>query len=290
MDKTVKTVLVLWARWMLGNALVRFLKNNGHNVTATVSSHPNEWEIVFRVSREGLLSDIVDILSQKRYDYVINCIGNIRPTDTKENIYESFLVNSYFSQILWLLCTKHQSRLIHVSTDCVFSWKRGSSYSDQDIPDETGVYGMSKFLWEIHQNGHITLRTSIIGCELGGQKKNLLDWFLSQPDDATVSGYSNVLWNGVTTLTLAKIIGKIIDVDLFPQGGFFQIGSEVVNKFQLLHMVKDIFHKEITILPDTVMVSNKTIVSSGEVKILFSDLITSLKEQIQDLYAFYNKV
>lgn len=275
---------------MLGNALVRFLKSKGHNVTATVSSHPNEWEIVFRVSREGLLSDIEGILSQKRYDFIINCIGNIRPVDTKENIYESFLVNSYFPQVFWLLCTKYQSRFIHISTDCVFSGKKWDSYSHQDIPDETGIYGMSKFLWEVHQNRHITLRTSIIGRELGGQKKNLLDWFLSQEDNTMIHGYTKVLWNGVTTLTLAKIIGKIIDEDLFPQGGFFQVGSEVVNKYQLLHIVKDIFHKEITILPDTFTVSNKTIVSSGEVKMLFGDLITSLKEQIRDLYAFYNKV
>lgn len=287
MDKTVKTVLVFWARWMLGNALVRFLRLEGYHVVATVSSHPEDWEIVFRVNKESLLDDLENILSQKKYDYVINCIWNIRPTDTKENIYESFLVNSYFPQVLWLLCTKHQSRLIHVSTDCVFSWKKGSSYSDQDIPDETGVYGMSKFLGEVHQNGNITLRTSIIGRELGDKKKNLLDWFLSQPDGVAIHWYTNVLWNGVTTLTLAKIIGKIIDEDLLARGWFFQVGSEIVSKFQLLNMAKDAFHKEIIILSDDAIVSDKTIISSDEIISSFGDIVTPLKDQVQDLYEFY---
>lgn len=287
MDKTVKTILVFWARWMLGNALVRFLKLDGHHVIATVSSHPEDWEITFRVNKESLLDDLENILSQKKYDYVINCVWNIRPTDTKENIYESFLVNSYFPQILWLFCTKHQSRLIHISTDCVFSWKKGSSYSDWDIPDETGVYGMSKFFWEVHQNRNITIRTSIIGRELGDNKKNLLDWFLSQSDGAMVHGYTNVLWNGVTTLTLAKIIGKIINENLLAQGWFFQVGSEKVSKFQLLNMAKVIFCKEITILPDDTITSDKTIISSKEISDLFSDIIIPLENQIQDLSEFY---
>lgn len=287
MDKTIKTVLVFWGRWMLGNAVVRFLKLEGYHVISTVSSHPDDWEIVFRVNKENLLDDLGDILSQKKYDYVINCIWNIRPTDTKENIYESFLINSYFPQLLWMVSTQYQSRLIHVSTDCVFAWKKGSSYSCEDIPDETGVYGMSKFLWEVHQRGNITIRTSIIGRELGDNKKNLLDWFLSQSDDTTVYWYTNVFWNGVTTLTLAKIIGKIIDEDLLPQGWFFQVGSEIVSKFQLLNMAKDVFHKKITILPDDTIISDKTIISSDGIISSFGDIVTPLKDQVQDLYEFY---
>lgn len=271
---------------MLGNALVRFLWQENLDVTGTVSSVPGIDEILFQVLPESLLWDLKRIIGWCTYDYIINCIWTIRPNDTKDEIYDTFFVNSYFPQILWMLCTENGIKCIHISTDCVFSWDKWM-YGDNDLPDEVGIYGMSKFLWEIHQTWHLTIRTSIIGHELWDNSKNLLGWFLRNPDWSQITWYSWVYWNGITTLTLSQIIGRIITKDFVFTSGLIQIGSKKIDKYNLLLLLKKEYEKDITIVASDSIKSNKTIVPSKEQQ-YFSDLILPLNEQIHQLATFYH--
>lgn len=216
MDEKIK-ILIFGASGMLGNALMQYLtKNENFEVFSTTRQSPSSSkERKFRISPESLFTDLETLLSEQ-FDFVINAIGVIRPTGTKEDMYDSFFVNSYFPQILSQFSDRYGTRLIHVSTDCVFTGKNGN-YAERDIPDEYGIYGMSKFLGEITRSPHLTLRTSIIGRELGTQK-NLIDWFLSNANGASIKGYKNVFWNGVTTIVLAKIIERVIGNNLFSEG------------------------------------------------------------------------
>ena len=285
MDKKIKVLILGWAG-MLWNALVKYLWRNW-NIELDYSLRRSNWRwncVSFELKWDSVLVDLEKLLRIK-YDYVINCIGHIRPENTVEDTERSYFTNSYFPHVLASMASLYGSRVIHVSTDCVFSWKRGW-YTDTDIPDETWVYGMSKFLGEIKTPPHITLRTSIIGREFG-TKKNLLDWFLSQSDWTTINGYSKVFWNGVTTLTLSRIIERIIVQDLFIWGWLYQIGSETVDKYKLLSIVNDVYKREIQIQANGTVISDKAIIPSGAIVSHFSDLIKPLKIQIEELESFY---
>ncbi len=272
---------------MLGNILTKYLiQNDDFLVFSTIRGTPTDpSEKQFTASYDSLIPDLENLLSEK-FDYVINAIGVIRPAWTKEDIYDCFFMNSYFPKVLEMVCTQYKSRLIHVSTDCVFDGKKWD-YTDYDIPNETGVYGMSKFLWETIDAPHITLRTSIIWHELW-TKKNLLDWFLSNPDWSTVKWYTNVFWNGVTTLVLAQIIERIIEKSLFTEWWLYQIWGESMSKYDLLCLVKKIYGRDIFIIKDPDVHSNKSIVMSDSMKSIMGNLIPKLDDQIMALNKFYN--
>lgn len=283
MDKKIRVLILGW-KGMLGNALVRYISSN-ENIYCAYTMSDNFLDksaISFRVS-ESCIEETRNILSEW-YDYVINCIWVIRPSDEPDSIRDTLFINAYFPQILAHLASSYAARVIHISTDCVFSGKIGN-YSDKDIPDEMGIYGLSKFLGEIRFSPHITLRTSIIWRELWTQK-NLLDWFL-MTSESRVFWYANVMWNGVTTLVLSRIIERIIINNLFCQWWLFQIGSERVSKLHLLEIFKEIYNKDIEIIPREDFISDKTILSSREISQNFSDLILPIYEQVADLYDFY---
>lgn len=283
----IRKILVLWAGWMLWNAVYKtLLENSNFKVIGTFSGAPKkETDLIFRITKDNITGDLERLLSE-RYDYIINCIGMIRPEDTTESVASSFLINSYFPQILREIASKNNSRVIHVSTDCVFSWKKWC-YTENDIPDETGVYGVSKFLWENKYPPHITLRTSIIWRETSGTKRNLLDWFL-QTNETQVKWYDHVYWNGITTVCLSKIIRRIIEWDMLQDVWFLQIWGEEISKYNLLKLISKIFQKNIEIIPDSTIVSDKTIIWSAS-QTLFQDLISDYETQLNELKNFYEQ-
>jgi dTDP-4-dehydrorhamnose reductase len=177
-------------------------------------------------------------------DYIINCIGVIKPfmKDSQKN---AIKLNCLFPMILSEYCEKNGCKLIHITTDCVFSGKDGG-YTEDSIHDALDDYGKSKSLGESCQDKSMVIRTSIIGEEVHKQA-SLIAWVQSQKGKE-VNGYTNHLWNGVTTKQYAKICSDIIDNDLYEEG-LFHVFSNPINKLDLVNCISDRFELGITVNP-----------------------------------------
>ena len=146
-------------------------------------------------------------------------------------------------------------RLIHISTDCVFSGRKGN-YREGDVPDAEDLYGRTKLLGEVSDEGCLTIRTSMIGRELE-TSNGLIEWFLSQ-EDKTISGYKKSVFSGFTTNALAEIIAGIITKN--PElHGVWHVASEPISKFELLSLVKQVYGLNIRIEPDETVVCDRSL-------------------------------
>ena len=282
METAKKRVLILGAKGMLWNACYAYLLQNHLFDVFGTSSQAEEGYITLKVD-ENVSSRLESIFQERSYDLVINCIGSIRPD--AGDVYDTFYVNSYFPKILDIFAKRNIFKFIHFSTDCIFDGKKGN-YGMLDIPNETSIYGMSKFLGETDSPNSLTLRTSIIWIETVENSRNLLSWFLSQDNNSEISGYSQVLWNGTTTLVIAKIIERIITQDMH-LSGVIQIWSEEISKYELLKLFKKVFSRGMNISKNDSIVSNKVIIPSPKQE-LFSDIFVPLEQQIIDLKELYS--
>jgi dTDP-4-dehydrorhamnose reductase len=178
-----------------------------------------------------------------RPNVVINCVGVVKQRDASAGL--SVAVNALFPHQLAEATGDRKIWLINISTDCVFSGRRGM-YSEEDVPDPVDLYGYSKLLGEVSQSGVLTLRTSMIGRELTSHR-SLLDWFLSQR--GVVRGFRRAVFSGLTTIALAAEIARI--VERFPGlSGTYHVASEPISKFDLLLKLKEAFGLPQTIEPD----------------------------------------
>lgn len=175
-------------------------------------------------------------------DIVINCIGIIKRNDVSKLDY--VIVNSRFPHLLSNVCNKIGSKLIHITTDCVYDGVE-SNYNEEHDHTATDVYGMSKSLGE-PENATI-IRTSIIG-EEKGQSRSLVEWIKSNRDN-TVNGYTNHFWNGITCLQFAKVCEYVINNNFFWEGIKHIISPTVVSKLELVNMVSDIYDLNMNVVP-----------------------------------------
>jgi dTDP-4-dehydrorhamnose reductase len=176
---------------------------------------------------------------------VVNCVGIIKQAREASSPIPSIEVNSLLPHRLAELCAPAGARLIHISTDCVFSGRKGM-YTEQDQSDAEDLYGRTKFLGEVSQEGCLTLRTSIIGRELS-TSYGLVEWFLSNRS-RTVKGYTHAVFTGFTTAALADIIARVID-DFPSLSGLYQVSSDPISKHDLLCLIRDAFRTPIIIEP-----------------------------------------
>lgn len=232
-----KTVLVLGGGGMAGHMITKYLEETEkYDVVNTCHNKLfNKRSMVLDVFDR---KKIVETLSNVKPNIVINCIG-ILVKKANDNPDLAIYVNSYFPRLLEQLGPKMNFRTIHLSTDCVFSGERGN-YTVFDIPDAKDMYGKSKALGELKNDRDLTIRTSIIGPELNENGVGLFHWFINQ--HGIVNGYSNVFWTGLTTLELAKVIRKAIEINLT---GLHQIVPwEKISKYELLKLIQTIFCKD----------------------------------------------
>lgn len=248
-----KNLLLLGVNGMLGHSLFKYfsysdkvntfglLRNKKKLLSNKFLFHnKNINEIEF-----DKIEKIEDQLLKWDIDVLINCIGIVKQNQNAFDPLESIKFNSLFPHQLNLILNKLNIRHIHISTDCVFSGKKGF-YNESDISDANDLYGRSKFLGELTKSNAITLRTSFIGNELS-TRQGLLSWFLNQ--NGTIKGFSKAIYSGVTTYELAKIIENYV----FPNDrmkGLYNISAEPINKFDLLSIIKDVYAKDIKILKD----------------------------------------
>jgi len=177
---------------------------------------------------------------------IVNCIGVIKQRPEAKNPVPSIEINALLPHKLASVCKSWGGRLIHFSTDCVFSGKRGN-YIEADSSDAEDLYGRSKFLGEVLADGAITLRTSMIGRELN-HRESLLEWFLKQ-NHRRVSGYTRAIYSGVTTNYLSRLVEKLI-FDFPKLSGLFQVAGPAISKCDLLGLLRDAYRLDIEIIPD----------------------------------------
>lgn len=178
-------------------------------------------------------------------DYVINCIGAIKPTfDKATDLSVPIYTNAVFPHQLATWGELTDTKIIHITTDCVFSGNRGQ-YTEADVHDALDVYGKSKSLGE--PDNCMVIRTSIFGPEMGGRKRSLLEWAKSQ-EGKTVNGFTNHYWNGLTTLELAHSLFDIVGADVWAPG-IFHVFSEDVSKYDMLMQISEAYNLEMDINP-----------------------------------------
>lgn len=240
-------VLILGAGGMLGHMLYRFIADRSSiEVLGTVRSTTAEMLPQRRYARlvTGVrvedIGRIEGILDSFRPDIVINCIA----AGVEANIKEAIALNSLFPHQLAASVMRLGARLVHVSTDGVFTGRAGS-YSEMDNPDATDIYGRSKLLGEVVEPNCLTLRTSIIGPEIG-VGRGLFSWLSRQK--GVVKGFREVMFSGLTTLELSRIITEYIlpRPDLV---GLLNISSVTISKFELLTLIAKCYHLPVEVVP-----------------------------------------
>jgi dTDP-4-dehydrorhamnose reductase len=193
-------------------------------------------------------------LDAVRPEVVVNCIGIVKQDAAASDPIASISVNSLFPHRLAQICGTAGARLIHLSTDCVFSGRQGN-YTEDDQPDAADLYGRTKLLGEVSGAGCLTIRTSMIGPELAGSH-GLLQWFLGQ--SGRVRGFKNAVFSGFTTLALADVLSEVIShhADL---NGVWHVAAEPINKFDLLSLIKEIYGLKIEIDADETFVCDRSL-------------------------------
>lgn len=187
-------------------------------------------------------------------DVVINCVGIIKQLPYANNYIESLKINAILPHRLAKYCDAIDARLVHFSTDCVFSGKQGL-YMEEDFPDSHDLYGRTKFLGEVNYGNSITLRTSIIGHEVN-RAISLIDWFLSQSGE--VNGYSNAVFSGLPTIEVARVVKEYV-ISNPKLSGLYHLSVDPINKFDLLNLVANVYEKNTKIIPDDKLVIDRSL-------------------------------
>jgi len=198
--------------------------------------------------------DLVKVLDQARPVVVVNCAGLTKHKHGAEDPLLSIPINTLMPHRLAGLCKLSGARLIHVSTDCVFSGEKGD-YVESDFADARDVYGKSKALGEVVYPHSITLRTSTVGHELHS-KYGLLDWFLSQ--QVCCKGYSRAIFSGLPTMVFAQVIRDVV-IPNAELSGLYHVAAKPINKYDLLKLIADVYGKSIEIVPDDKLVIDRSL-------------------------------
>jgi dTDP-4-dehydrorhamnose reductase len=249
----MKKILVLASTGMLGSMVFAYLqKNTNFAVTGTTRKKSDKAHFFF---------DVYDFLEAekhyaklKEFDYIINCIGIIKPY-CKDNdpagVLNAISVNALFPHKLAAFLADSKTKILQIATDCVYSGKKGK-YTESDLHDALDVYGKTKSLGEAQSPNLLNIRCSIIGPEQG-KHVSLLEWFLNQEKGATLQGFAHHRWNGVTTLQFAQLCEEIIVKNRFEElrqesAIHHYLPNETVNKYQLLKIMAAVFAKDYQIV------------------------------------------
>tara|TARA_B110001454_G_scaffold219149_1_gene250423 strand:+ start:5072 stop:5941 length:870 start_codon:yes stop_codon:yes gene_type:complete len=221
-------------------------KNKDFNSVNFFSEVLPESKCIYIDSIEDL-KNVDKILKKIQPDVVLNCIGVVKHRDScNANDLSTNVINSIFPHKLLKLCLNRNIRLIHLSTDCVFSGNKGN-YIETDVPDPTDYYGQSKYDGEINASNALTLRTSFIGPALL-YKTGFFEWIMSQKG-MSVKGFSHAIYSGLTTPAFCRILKKVIQ-DCPDLSGIYHVSSDPISKFELINLINDKFKLNINVKVD----------------------------------------
>ncbi|MBE0472527.1 MAG: SDR family oxidoreductase [Methyloprofundus sp.] len=278
-------VLVLGVTGMLGSAVFKTLSKY-HDVYGMARSNAAKLNSSDALQQKMILGvdvldhdALVDLLAKVRPDVVVNCVGLIKQLPNAKDPLVALPLNAMFPHRLARLCGLQGLRLVHISTDCVFSGEKGM-YKESDESDAKDLYGKSKYIGELHDYSHcVTLRTSIIGHELNSNA-SLVDWFLSQ--EGQVKGFTKAVFSGLPTVELARVINEFV----LPNpglSGLYHVSAEPIDKCTLLNLVKDVYAKDIKIVADDGVVIDRSL-DSARFRVATGYLPKSWPDLIQFMY------
>ena len=258
-------VLILGASGMLGSAMFRlFSESSELTVFGTVRSVKSIAQLPSNLHKRAIpdidvenYDMLVKVFSQVHPDVVVNCIGLVKQLAGANDPLHAIPLNSLLPHRIAALCQATNARFIHISTDCVFSGKKGN-YVESDLPDAEDLYGRTKLLGEVSLRHTVTLRTSIIGHELIGNK-SLVNWFLAQ--SGTIKGYTKAIFSGLPTVELATIVRDIVIPNKLLYG-LYHVSSAPISKFNLLNLVAETYKKKIEINPTEDLVIDRSLSSA----------------------------
>ncbi len=232
----MRKILVIGIKGMAGHVIFRKFQKTGKYQVFGMARNVENSENVFNLDISNT-QELQKIIAEYQFDFVINCIG-ILNKDAENNPAKAIWFNSYFPHFLEEITKNTATKIIHISTDCVFNGKKGG-YTENDFKDGVGFYAQSKALGELDNEKDITIRTSIIGPELNKTGIGLFHWFMSQPENAPLKGYSQAFWSGLTTIELANVLLYIIENNI---SGILQVAPKTkIDKYELLKLFNEVF-------------------------------------------------
>lgn len=282
-------LLVLGCNGMAGHLISLYFKEKGNDVIGFARSDS-------RLLDKTIIGDASDMLLVKRtiedgqYDAVINCIGLLNQF-AENNKAMAVLLNGYLPHYLVEITKNTKTRIIHMSTDCVFAGNDGPYYEDS-FPNGATFYDRSKAIGEIDNDKDLTFRNSIIGPDIKESGIGLFNWFMKQ--EGPIGGFTGAIWTGVTTLTLAKAMETALKENL--TGLYNLVNNQSINKFDLCSLFNRYFRNgEVKINPDDKLQLDKSLRRKRND---FSFVVPSYEQQIKemrewvdlhkDLYPHYN--
>ncbi|MDC0586492.1 SDR family oxidoreductase [Gammaproteobacteria bacterium] len=284
-----RKVLVLGSTGMIGHQVYRHLEQSGEYELFNFSSRNklNNQTIIIDATND---QEFFQEIKKTRPDFIINCIGILIEGSDADKI-RAIQLNALLPHKLARLADSINSKLLHMSTDCVFSGRKKEPYIENDEKDGLDTYAITKGLGEIISDRHLTLRTSVVGPELKIDGNELFNWFMRQ--NIKISGYPNAIWSGVTSLELAKVVKWAIDNDII--GLYHVTNNSCISKFDLLQLFNKHSGNKIDIIPSDTVKVDKSFIDTRELidftiptyDQMVSDMIKSIQSNSK-LYPQYN--
>ncbi len=285
-------VLILGANGMAGHTITTYFLERGYNVTAYTST-PIKFHLL---NGNNIIGNAFDTekfklaLLSDNYDVVINCIG-ILNQNANNNPSKAIYLNSYLPHLIADTLKEHKTKLIQMSTDCVFEGNKGPYYEDS-LQDGRSFYDRTKALGEVVDNKNLTFRNSIIGPDINVNGIGLFNWFMKQ--QGIINGYIGAIWTGVTTLTLAKAMEQAVKDNL--TGLYNLVNNHSISKYDLLCLFNKYFkNNELSIIKSDIIKLDKSLINNRKdfsfIVPSYEQMINEMKEWIDkhpNLYSFYN--
>jgi dTDP-4-dehydrorhamnose reductase len=257
-------ILVLGGDGMLGHQLLKVLQPT-HDVRVTLHRPLDAYRSYglfdagnsFPNIDARSTSSLAEVLAELQPEAVVNCIGLIKQRDDTKDVIANLEVNALLPHRLAELCAGSGTRLIQISTDCVFSGRKGM-YKETDVADAEDAYGRTKLLGEVTGSNCLTLRTSIIGRELA-RKRSLLEWFIAQ--NGRVKGFRKAIFSGFSTVEFSRVVKMMLE-RFESAEGLFHVSSEPINKYDLLNLFREQFGTPVEIEPDDALAIDRSLDSS----------------------------
>lgn len=280
--------LVFGAAGMAGHTISLYLAEKGHDVTGFDLKEVNHCKSIVGNAKDT--KKIKKIIKEGNYNTVINCIGILNQF-AEQNKELAVYLNSYFPHFLADVTKDADTQVIHMSTDCVFSGKRGG-YKEDDLRDGETFYDRTKALGELEDNKNITMRNSIVGPDVNEEGIGLLNWFMQQ--SGTIQGYERAMWTGLTTLQLAKAMEAAAKEKA--TGLYNMVNSASISKYNLLKLFnRYLRNEELTIIPSDALVADKSLIRTRfDFDFVIPDYETMVAEMAdwiikhKNMYAHYN--
>ena len=284
-----KKVLILGSSGLIGHQVYNYLKDNSDFILSNISyTRKLNYETILLDARKEQC--FFDQIRHIEPNYIVNCIG-VLISGAKQDPKSAMFLNAHLPHKLEKLANNINAKLIHMSTDCVFSGNKKSPYVETDEKDGLDTYAKTKSLGEIVSNNHLTIRTSVIGPEIVNSSGQLFHWFMNQ--SGVIEGFTKAIWSGATTIELAKAIKWFINNNIT---GLYHLTNGIpINKYDLLHLFKKYTNKNIEISKVDGIVTNKSFIDTRQeidyqlptYDAMIRDMVSLIKNN-RILYSHYN--